>query len=137
MSYQFSGFLVAMPLRRPVELPAGAVWREISLPFRGIGVLLPHTIGEILKADQIADFARYLGIANGAPWLFMQYDTWGGEIDFVFGMGATSAGAFGPVEESARGQVEAVYLDLMARLGVGADDALAFKPFERGYWGEQ
>lgn len=90
-----------------------------------------------MQLSAITELATGLGINGRVPWLFMQYDTWGGELDFVFGLGVTSAGPFGPFEESARGQVEPIYINLMSQLGVGADEALEFEPFKRGYWGEQ
>jgi len=90
-----------------------------------------------MREGDIADLATQLGIVDKSPWLFLQYDTWGGELDFVYGLGVGRSGPFGPIEESARGQVEPAYLTLMAYLGVSSLDALNFAPFERGFWGEQ
>jgi hypothetical protein len=137
VAYQFSGFFVAQPASPPSQLPANAVWRKVSTPFQGCGVHLPHTVGKTLGEAQIAQLAGQLGIGSQIPWLFLQYDTWGGELDFVYGLGVGIEGPFGPLEESARGQVEPVYLELMAHLGLTSHDALNFAPFERGFWGEQ
>jgi hypothetical protein len=137
MSYTFAGFFVAHPLPRPSSLPPRAVWREVSSPFKGVGVCLPELIGTTVKPEQVHAVARELGITDAMPWLFLQYDTWAGDIDFVCGMGASAGTPFGPVEESEQESVEAVYFKVMAKLGVSEKEALNFAPFERGFWGEQ
>ena len=137
MTYQFAGFFAAAKMRKPESLPQGATWREITSPFQGVGVLLPHLIGKVAQPDHVQSLAQEIGIPEGTTWLFLQYDCWGGEIDFVFGMGMAAGVPFGPVEESDRGHVEAAYTKLMGQFGVGPEGALKFAPFERGFWGER
>jgi hypothetical protein len=137
MSYTFAGFFVAQPLPRPRSLPPRAVWREVSSPFQGVGVLLPELNGKTVRPEQVHAVARELGITDAMPWLFLQYDTWAGDIDFVYRMGASAGTPFGPVEESEQESVEAAYLEVMAKLGVAEKEARNFAPFKRGFWSEQ
>jgi len=137
MTYQFAGFFVATPMPIPRSLPQAATWREISSPFLGVGVLLPHLIGKVVQPDEVQSLAREIGITDGRSWLFLQYDCWGGEIDFVYGMGVSGGVSFGPVEESDRATVEAAFTQVMGQFGVDPQAALNFAPFERGFWGEQ
>jgi hypothetical protein len=137
MSYTFAGFFVAQPLPRPSSLPSRAVWREVSSPFQGVGVRLPDLIGKTVQPEQVHAVARELGVTDAMTWLFLQYDTWAGEIDFVYGMGASEGTPFGHVEESEQGSVEAAYLAVMAKLGVAEKEAMNFAPFKRGFWSEQ
>lgn len=122
---------------KPESLPQGAIWREIVSPFRCVGVLLPNLIGKVVQPDQVRILAQEIGITEGTAWLFLQYDCWGGEIDFVYGMGVAAGVPFGPVEESARDSVEATYTQVMGQFGVSPEAALNFAPFERGFWGKQ
>ena len=137
MAYQFAGFFIATQMPKPESFPQAATWREITSPFRGVGVRLPHLIGKVVQSDQVQSLAQEIGIREGTTWLFLQYDCWGGEIDFVFGLGVAAGVPFGPVEESARGLVEAAYTQVMGQFGVSAEAALNFVPFERRFWGEQ
>jgi hypothetical protein len=137
MTYQFAGFFVAQPMSSPSSLPPTAVWRDVASPFRGVGILLPELIGKVVQPEQVRITAGELGITNSMPWLFIQYDCWGGEVDFVYAMGASSGVPWGPIEESARDRVELAYTKAMAWLGITPEDALNFAPFERGFWGEQ
>lgn len=137
MAYQFAGFFVAAPMPSPKSLPQAATWREISLPFRGFGVLLPHLVGKVVPPEKVQSLAQEIGITDGMNWLFLQYDCWGGEIDFVYGMGVAEGVPFGPTEESARGVVESAYTQVMGQFGVSPEAAHNFAPFERGFWGEQ
>jgi hypothetical protein len=137
MAYQFAGFFVATQMPKPDSLPQGAKWREIASPFQGVGVLLPHLIGKVVQSDDVQSLAQVIGITGGMTWIFLQYDCWGGEIDFVFGLGVAAGVPFGPVEESTRDLVEAAYTQVMGQFGVSAKAALNFAPFGRGFWGEQ
>jgi hypothetical protein len=136
MAYQFAGFFASPAVPRPDVLPAGAVWREVVSPFIGVGVRLPALIGKTPAQADVESLARQLGVDAADRWLYLTYDCWGGGIDFVYGFGSRGGQPFGPVEEDALDAVEAAYTSLMAQFGVSAVDALQFKPFERGYWGE-
>ncbi|MBP3960753.1 hypothetical protein J8F10_36490 [Gemmata sp. G18] len=76
------------------------------------------------------------GLGDTTNWLFIDYSTWGGRIDCVYGLGSSAGRAFGPVDESGRDTVEPTYLELMSAFGVASADALNFPPFVRGFWGE-
>ena len=118
--------------------PDGAVWRGIAAPFVGVGVRLPTSDDlEALPApDDVQALARSLGIIAANRWLYLHYVCWGGDIDFVYGLGTQDGVPFGPVEESDHDMVEAAYVGLMAHLGISEADALRFEPFTRGYWGD-
>ena len=136
MTYQFAGFFCPFRIARPTTLPAGAVWREIARPFVGIGVRLPEFVGKSPETQVIQDLANSLGFGGLNMWLYLSYDCWGGRIDFVYGYGLANGKTFGPVEESALDAVEDTYISIMSRLGIDAEEALRFPPFERGFWGE-
>lgn len=137
MGYQFAGFLVAARMSRPESLPQDAVWRDIALPFQGVGVFLPHLIGKEIHRDEVQSLAQKIGVLGEGSWLFLQYDCWGGAIDFVYGMGVAGGHPFGPIENSALDTVESTYIEVMSQLGISAEDSLNFAPFERGFWGEE
>lgn len=134
MAYQFAGFFAYPAVKAPTELPPRAVWRDISSPFEGSGILLPQFIGKSPKPAEITEIANGLGITAASHWLFIIYDCWAG-IDFVYGFGSVNGGVIGPVEDSALDTVEDSYKDLMAQFGVSVWDAVAFPAFERGFWG--
>ncbi len=136
MSYQFAGFFARPIISRPPELPGGSVWRDISVPFDGVGLLIPDLIGESPPAADVVDLAKQFGLHSADTWLYLTYDCWGGHIDFVYGLSMRGDALYGPVENSDWEGVEATYTTLMERLGVAAKDALSFAPFSRGFWGE-
>jgi hypothetical protein len=137
VTYRFAGVFARPAIPRPKVLPSGAVWRDIAKPFAGVGVRLPALIGETPAAADVESLTRQLGMDAADCWLYLTYDCWGGSIDFVYGLGSQGGVSFGPVEESALDKVETVYVGLMGRFGLPAEDALRFQPFERGYWGEE
>jgi hypothetical protein len=136
MAYWFTGFFAAPVLPRPDPLPLGAVWREITSPFSGVGVSLPSLLGNTPARDEVEALARQLGVAAADRWLYLTYVCWAGRIDFVYGLGASGGLPFGPVKEDDQDTVKDTYIRLMAQFGVSAEDALRFAPFQRGFWGE-
>lgn len=136
MPYQFAGFLATDPVVRPAHMPADSVWRKIEDPFVGVGLLLPDLIGKVMEESQVLALAASLGLDSAAKWIFLQYDCWGGEIDYVYGLGSSDGERFGPIEESALDKVQSTYIALMAHLGITESEALSFKPFDRGFWSE-
>lgn len=136
MGYRFTGFLAQPRVDRPAELPDGAAWREISAPFTGVGISLPMQTGNPPGPDEARLLLAEVGLDGATDWLFIDYATWGGVIDCVYGLGWSGGRAFGPVDESARDAVEPAYLELMRAFGVAPADALSFPPFVRGFWGE-
>jgi hypothetical protein len=138
VEYQFAGFFAQPTVPRPKALPEGAAWLSITTPFVGDGVRLPALIDpEVLPplAD-VQALARSLGVLDADSWIYLYYVCWGGDIDFVYGLGSRDGVPFGPAEESYRDKVEAVYTALMENFGVSTADALRFEPFMRGFWGE-
>lgn len=66
----------------------------------------------------------------------MQYDCFGGQIDYVFGVIQFRDHSIKTIEESNLESVQNVYLDFMRSFGLSDEDALNFPPFHRGFWGE-
>jgi hypothetical protein len=137
MTYRFAGFFVAQRIECPASLPEGAAWREISRPFAGTGVRLPEFLGKSPSAAEVSAAAERLGLCRSDTWLYLTCDCWGGQIDFVYGLGSKSRIPFGPVEEDAQERVIDAYCALFQQLDVSRLDALNFEPFQRGFWGER
>jgi hypothetical protein len=134
--YRFTGFFARSVDERPATLPAGAVWREVAAPFSGVGVRLPGLANDEPGPDEARRLLAEVGLGGVADWLFINYVTWAGPIESVYGLGSSGGQTFGPVGESARDNVRAAYLELMGAFGVAPADALNFPPFVRGFWGE-
>ena len=99
MSYQFAGFFAKPVLTAPAVLPEQAVWRVIETPFEGVGVALSSLQGAEICAEAVLALAYDLGFEAADAWLFLSYETWGGDIDFVYGLGRKGETSFGPIEE--------------------------------------
>lgn len=138
MAYEFTGYFARPVLPQPDDLPPGGVWKAIASPFVGVGVRLPSLINEdaLPSEAEVRGLARRFGFHEADSWVYLTYVCWGGDIDFVYGLGSRDGVPFGPFEESAHDAVEAAYTGLMERFGVSVDDAMRFDPFERGYWGD-
>jgi hypothetical protein len=139
MAYWFNGFLARPSIERPTVLPADAVWREIVAPFIGVGLRV--NVSSLVADDEPKpDEARRLlaefGLGIATDWLYLSYVTWAGEIDSVYGVGASGGREFGPVSGSDFDKARAAYLELMGAFGIAPADALNFPPFTRGFWGE-
>jgi hypothetical protein len=136
MAYWFAGFFARPVVPRPEALPQGAVWREITTPFVGVGVRLPALLGKVPPPADVQTLARELGLLAADRWIYLTYTCWAGQIDVVYGLGSRGGVPFGPVKESARQTVKAAYTSLMEQFGIPAETALRFEPFTRGYWGD-
>jgi hypothetical protein len=134
--YRFTGFFARTVVEQPVMLPAGAVWREVTSPFAGVGVSLFELDKEEPKPDEARRLLAEVGLSGAADWLFISYVTWAGIIDSVYGVGSSGGRGFGPVSETADDKTWDAYLALMAAFGVTEADARHFPPFVRGFWGE-
>jgi len=97
MAYRFAGFLAPSDseLIDCAALPAGAIVRRITVPFRGVGIRMPSPMGKTLSADEIKRLAAATGIAQARSWLYIDYATWG-QIDSVYACGVQDAQEFGP-----------------------------------------
>jgi hypothetical protein len=137
MAYRFNGFFARPAVDRPAALPTGAVWRDVTTPFAGVGVHIQVTGfgNDELGPQEAQQLLAAIGLSGVPDWLYLSYVTWGGQIDYVYGLGVSGGRAFGPVRES-DGQAREVYLSLMDAFGVSAADAFNFPPFVRGFWGE-
>jgi hypothetical protein len=133
--YQFDGFFAKPVIDRPITLPEGAVWRSITAPFVGVGVRLPALLGQSPDPVEVYRVLREVGLSTVKDWLYLRYDCWAGQIDYVYGLGVRDGHGFGPAKDDGA-QARAVYLELMGGFGVQPADALAFPPFVRGFWGE-
>ena len=136
MAYWFAGFFVRPTLERPAVLPGTVVWREIVAPFVGVGVRLPGLTQDKPGPDEAWRLLAEVGLGGSTDWLYLNYVTWAGRIDSVYGLGAASGREFGPASESGVDKARAAYLGLMGWFGVAPADALRFPPFARGFWGE-
>ena len=139
MAYRFTGFFARPSVECPTTLPAGAVWRETPVPFIGVGVRV-RVFGladDEPKPDEARRLLAEVGLSDATDWLYLNYVTWAGRIDSVYGLGASGGREFGPISESDVDKTRAAYLELMDAFGVAAADALNFPPFVRGFWGEQ
>jgi hypothetical protein len=136
MGYHFAGFFLKPPTEQPADLPDGAVWRPIEVPFVGSGVLLPDLLGKSPAPSDVKHLACGLGLNATADWIFIDYSCWAGRIDFVYGFGARAGTPFGPMEESAPHENESVYVRLMGEFGVSPGAAVNFTPFRRGFRGD-
>ena len=134
--YRFTGFFARPAINCTAALPAEAVWREITAPFTGVGVRLPGLANDEPGPEDAQRLLAEVGLGGGADWLFINYVTWGGPIDNVYGLGSSGGSVFGPISESGRESARAAYLELMGAFGVSEADALNFPPFVRGFWGE-
>ena len=136
--YEFTGFFARPAVPQPVALPPGVVWRDITSPFVGVGVRLPDLDDqpELLARPDVETLALKLGLGAADCWVYLTYVCWGGDIDFVYGLGSHRGRPFGPVREDEHGAVEGAYTGLMEGIGVPPEVALEFEPFRRGYWGE-
>lgn len=134
--YRFTGIFARPIIKRPSRLPTGAEWRDIARPFAGIGVCLPALAGSKPGQDEARRMLAEVGLSSAVDWLFIDYVTWGGPIDSVYGLGASGGLEFGPFAESDGDNTQATYLELMNKFGVAEADALKFPPFVRGFWGE-
>jgi len=130
----FAGFFATPTVQKPAHLPERVVWREIETPFQGVGIAFPFLRGRVPVVANIMALSTDLGLDAAENWLYINYDCWAGEIDWVYGLGRRGAQAFGPFDEDNTSRTQATYLALMEAFGVGTDDALNFAPFERGYW---
>ena len=135
MSYRFLGFLVRDISTPPKELPKAAVWRPITEPFAGIGVRWNPDAEQLPKLSDADARAEQLGLDSAGDWLFLDYSCWAGRIDSVRGQGRRGMQSLGPVDETDVDKAQEVYVDLMNTFGVAPEDALAFPPFTRGFWG--
>jgi hypothetical protein len=96
MSFRFAGFFATPSVSSPAQLPKGAIWREIVTPFIGIGVYLPDLIDKRLTSEVVDAIANQLGLDKAERWVYLNYDCWGSQIDFIFGFGRRSGLPFGP-----------------------------------------
>jgi hypothetical protein len=138
MAYQFAGFFAPSDVEiiNPPALPAEAIFRKITTPFIGVGVRLPSMVGMSPSVDEVNALAVATGIAQARTWLYLGYDTWG-NIDWVYALGAQDGKEFGPIDDSNLETVENTFVEVMARIGVDAQNALQFTPFVRGFWTPQ
>jgi hypothetical protein len=136
MAYWFAGFFAKPIIIRPSLLSEGAVWRDITAPFHGVGVYVGSLINQTPPLDEVSNLAQRLGIGGATDWIFLRYICWAGQVEFIYGLGSRGGRRFGPVEASDVGQARDMYVGLIAEFGVEEADALRFPPFERGFWGD-
>jgi hypothetical protein len=134
--YRFTGFFARPVIDRPATLPTKSSWREVATPFAGVGVSLPGLANDKPDSAEARRLLAEVGLGGATDWLFINYVTWAGPIDSVYGLGVSGDREFGTSSESDRETTRAAYLELMGAFGVAPADALNFPPFVRGFWDE-
>ncbi len=137
MAYWFTGVFTRPDCEPGKSLPSDVQLRMISEPFVGAGLRMASQRAVKPNHDSVQRLLVECGIVDVVNWLFLDYVTWAGRIDSVYGLGLVDGQAFGPIDESEDEHVESAYLSLMGTFGVSSLDALSFSPFVRGFWGEQ
>ena len=137
MAYQFAGFFIKGKTYQFLELPSNAVVRQITSPFDGVGIRLPAYIGQTVTTEDVLQLSKSIGVSQSAEWIFIQYDCFGGQIDFVSGMTCSQADASPYKEDSSYDTVRQSFLNLMQSFGVDHENAINFLPFKRGFWGDK
>ena len=135
MSFQFSGFFVKKRVPRDINKHKD-VEKVVAIdkPFSGVGISVPKFISKDPTQDELLALASNLGITDGLDWMFIVYECFGGQIDYLFGYQNKNSQTFGPVQDSALDTVENSYIEFMHNFGVGKNKAIKFVPFERGYF---
>jgi hypothetical protein len=134
--YWFTGFLARPVIECPSSLPVGAVWREIVVPFHGVGVRFSARTNDKPAPAEVQRLLAEVGLGSAAAWVYLSYVTWAGHLESVYGLGASGSREFGPAGAWDESEARAAYLELMGEFGVVQADALNFPPFARGFWGE-
>lgn len=134
MAYRFAGFFVRGGAISPGDLMNRHVLREIDEPFDGQCILVPEYIGAAPDRAAITGLSTAYGF-DTRDWLFVVYDCWAGQIDYVYALGVHDNSVFGPICEADHSRASDAYIQAMGSFGVSRDQALQFKPFERGFWG--
>lgn len=131
MGYSFKGFLSKAANLDQNVLMQGHVYREVTVPFIGCGILTPDMVPSFEDAIK---YLNNLGISN-RDWIFLEYDTWAGPVDYVRAIGSRSGARFGPIEGDGDPAEDAFY-EALGAFGLGEDSGVMFAPFERGFWGD-
>jgi hypothetical protein len=82
--YRFTGFFSRPVIECPSSLPTGAIWRNVSTPFAGVGVSLSHLDHDEPGPDEAKRLLAEVGLSGATDWLFINYVTWAGHIDSVW-----------------------------------------------------
>jgi hypothetical protein len=131
MPYAFKGIFSKAAKIDRVALPSGHVFREVAEPFEGSGIQTPDMDRSF---DACSKYLKELG-ALSSDWSFFDYQTWAGQVDYVFAFGSRSGVMFGPIEADGNTAEEAFFQALEA-FGLEAGEGTHFPPFERGFWDE-
>ncbi len=106
------------------------VFRELEVPFPGSGILTPEMTPTF---DEALSYLKSLG-ASEHDWMFIDYSTWAGPVEYLLAFGVRNNEVFGPFEGEDDDGEEA-YLVAMNAFGLTEKDAVPFAPFARGFWG--
>ena len=131
MSYSFTGFFSKAPRINRSGILDGQVFRDISEPFTGFGILTPG------MTASFSDCIKYLsGLEiSHHDWIFLEYHTWAGSVDYVIAIGSRSGQKFGPIEGDG-GPAEDAFFEALDAFGLDESAGVIFAPFERGFWGD-
>ena len=131
MAYAFKGIFSKSAKIDQTALSSEHVFREVTEPFIGCGILTPDMPQSF---DECSNYLKFLGILD-RDWMFLDYQTWAGPVDYVFAMGSRSGVMFGPIEADGDTAEDAFFQALEA-FGLEEGEGAIFPPFERGFWGE-
>lgn len=137
MGYQFSGFFVKDT--KPDQINSLDEIEGIKLvekPFKGIGISVPKFKSKDPSDDELFKLANDIGLTPKMEWMFIVYECFGGQMDYLFGYINKNNETIGPVQESAWDKLESAYIEFMHSFGIGKNKALKFEPFERGFFCE-
>lgn len=143
MSYLFAGVFTNDSLRIDRLDSKTFVARAIAGHNISYGVLFP-TIMDLegdVTSEQVLHLVRELRL-HGLRNALYAYDLcWGGTVDVIEGFqikdGQVVHGTCTSYENHAGEGDIRVFVDLMRGYDIEVDDDGYFKPFERGFWGEQ
>jgi hypothetical protein len=131
MAYQFTGFFSRAATLDETALKTGHVFRIVHNPFSGCGVLTPDWRPSF---EACASYLAALGISEH-DWIFVDYVTWAGPVDYVSAFGVRSGVRFGPFEDD-EDTAASTFEDALEAFGLEWGIGSYFEPFDQAYWGK-
>ncbi|MEC7962280.1 MAG: hypothetical protein VX083_08300 [Pseudomonadota bacterium] len=129
MAYSFSGFFIKEKQVDPSLCHRGHVSREITDPFLGCGILTPNMD---VSFGECAKYLNGLGVSD-CDWIFLNYETWAGSVDYFMAFGIRAGRKFGPIEGDGD-SAEVAFFEALDAFGLEEGAGYAFAPFERDFW---
>ncbi|MGB3638588.1 MAG: hypothetical protein WBA39_13580 [Rivularia sp. (in: cyanobacteria)] len=135
MTYQFSGIFVKdFQILNKIHLDIPHTVKKINSPFIGSGISIPEYTSKNPSIEEINDIAKKIGIKQDLEWMFIIYECWAGEIDYLFGYIRKPENKIVSIIESSQDKLENAYISFMEEFKISKDEAFNFEPFKRGFW---